>query len=214
MSHEDLTPDLLLRAYAAGIFPMAESRDDPRVFWVDPTDRGILPLDGFHMSRSLARDLRRGKWHASLNTAFPDVVEHCANRDETWINDTIRELYLSLHAMGAAHSLEVWEGDTLAGGVYGVALGGAFFGESMFSNRRDGSKAALAWLLDHLRRAGFILFDTQFITPHLVSLGAVEVPRNSYRQRLARALPLPVTLTAIELERDPQAVWQRMTQMS
>ena len=214
MSRDDLTPDLLLSAYAAGIFPMAESRDDPEVFWVDPTDRGVLPLDGFHLSRSMARRLKSGTFEATFNRAFSDVVAACADRPETWINPTIEALYAALHARGYAHSLEVWDGPDLAGGVYGVALGGAFFGESMFSRRRDGSKAALAWLVDHLKRAGFRLFDTQFITPHLASLGAIEIPRESYRTQLAAALVVPVRLHSLPLERDPQAVVQRMTQTS
>lgn len=214
MSGEDLSPELLLRAYRAGIFPMAESRDDPEVFWVDPVDRGILPLGGFRLSRSMAKTLRQGRFSASLDADFAGVLDGCAARDETWINDTIRELYLTLHRQGHAHSLEVWEDARLAGGVYGVALGGAFFGESMFSVTRDASKAALAWLVDHLARTGFRLFDTQFLTPHLASLGAIEIPRAAYRARLARVLPLPANIHALPLEPNPQSVVQRITQTS
>jgi len=183
-----LTAHHLLQAYAAGIFPMAESRDDPGVFWVDPQHRGILPLEGFHISRSLARRMRRGGYSLSLNTTFSGVVDACADRKETWINEEIRELYIALHEIGHAHSFEVWQQGRLAGGVYGVTLGGAFFGESMFSARTDGSKLALAHLVSHLRQCGFVLFDTQFLTPHLARLGAVEIPRAEYRLRLADAL--------------------------
>lgn len=183
-----LTPELLLRAYAHGIFPMAETRDSPEVFWVDPQMRGLLPLDGFHISRSLRRQIRRETYGITINRDFDKVVERCADRPETWINETIFGLYRQLHAMGFAHSVEVWDGETLAGGVYGVALGAAFFGESMFSHRRDASKVALAYLVDRLRLGGFALFDVQFLTEHLASLGAVEIPRDEYRFRLAKAL--------------------------
>jgi leucyl/phenylalanyl-tRNA---protein transferase len=158
------------------------------VHWVDPRLRGILPLDGFHHSRSLARTLRRWPHRVTVDTAFAEVVLACADRPETWINDTILDLYLALHTRGYAHSLEVWEGDDLVGGVYGVALGAAFFGESMFSRRTDASKLALAYLVHRLRAGGFTLFDTQFLTPHLASLGAVEIKRADYHRRLAAAL--------------------------
>lgn len=209
-----LPPELLLRAYAAGVFPMAGHRDDPEVFWVDPPWRGVLPLDGFHLSRSLARRMRRGGYAISLDADFAGVVDGCADRPETWISAPIREVYLELHARGAAHSLEVWQEGTLAGGVYGVALGRAFFGESMFSRRRDGSKLALAHLVDHLRRCGFSLFDTQFITDHLARLGAVEIDRAVYRARLAEALSGEADIGAVPLERDPAQVVQRITQTS
>lgn len=191
-----LTPQLLLRAYAAGVFPMAESRDDPEIFWVDPRFRGVIPLDGFHVSRSLARRVRRGGLRATWNTAFEAVLRGCAARDETWINAEIATLYTALHRMGHAHSVEIWQGDALAGGVYGVALGGAFFGESMFSARPDGSKLALAALVGVLRAGGFALLDTQFLTPHLASLGGVEIPRATYRARLRAALERPADLPA------------------
>ncbi|MCC5974628.1 MAG: leucyl/phenylalanyl-tRNA--protein transferase [Rubellimicrobium sp.] len=179
---------MLLDAYAAGIFPMAEGRDDPAIFWVDPKRRGVFPLDRFHISRSLARRIRKGGFQIRFDTAFADVVHACADRDETWINATIFDLYLALYAAGHAHCAEVWEDGTLVGGVYGVTLGAAFFGESMFSRSTDASKLALAWLVDRLRAGGFILFDTQFLTPHLASLGAIEIPRATYRARLAHAL--------------------------
>lgn len=186
-----LDPDLLLQAYAMGIFPMAEGRDDPQVHWVDPRRRGIFPLDGFHISRSLVRLIRRWNFTIRTNTAFEAVVDACAARDETWINAPIRSAYLNLHRRGHAHSLEVWAGGQLAGGVYGVTLGAAFFGESMFSAHSGGSKVALAFLIHRLRAGGFRLFDTQFLTPHLASLGAVEIPRAEYHRRLAEAIALP-----------------------
>lgn len=183
-----LSPELLLRAYAAGVFPMSQAQDDPRVFWVDPERRGILPLDGFHLSRSLRKTLLKTRFHLTLDMDFEGVVRGCAARDETWINDTIFRGYFALHRLGYAHSIEVWDGDELVGGVYGVTLGRAFFGESMFSRATDASKIALATLVAHLRQTGFQLFDTQFTTDHLVSLGAIEVPRATYHEMLDTAL--------------------------
>jgi leucyl/phenylalanyl-tRNA--protein transferase len=209
-----LKPELLLQAYAAGVFPMAESRDDPDVFWVDPRQRGVLPLDGFRISRSLARTIRRGAFRITFDAAFAEVIDGCAARDETWINATIRRLCLSLHALGSAHSVEVWDGEALVGGVYGLTLGGAFFGESMFSTRTDASKVALAYLVDRLRGAGFALFDTQFITPHLASLGAVEIPRAEYRTRLAAAIDVRAQFPSRAPVPSPQELLQRMTQTS
>ncbi|OYU37607.1 MAG: leucyl/phenylalanyl-tRNA--protein transferase [Pseudorhodobacter sp. PARRP1] len=182
-----LTPDILLRAYGIGIFPMAESRDDPAIHWVDPKRRGVFALEGFHISRSLAKHILTADCHVSVNTAFAEVVAACADRPETWINAEITALYTALHQMGHAHSLEVWQGDALIGGVYGVTLGAAFFGESMFSRQTNASKTALAYLVHRLRAGGFQLFDTQFLTPHLASLGAVEIPRAEYQRRLAVA---------------------------
>ena len=214
MSDRSLTPDLLLAAYAAGVFPMAESEDDPNLFWVDPQDRGVLPLDGLHLSRSLGRRMRSGQYRATLDQAFEAILDGCADRDETWINGTIRRLVLELHRIGHAHAFGVWQDERLVGGMYGLALGGAFFGESMFSRDTDGSKMALAWAVDHLRRCGFTLFDTQFLTAHLASLGAVEIPRATYRARLQQALDLTADIHRVALERDPQAVVQRITQTS
>lgn len=214
MSDRSLTPELLLAAYSAGVFPMAETRDDPEVFWVDPQDRGVLPLDGFHMSRSLVRRMQCGRYRASLDHAFEEILDGCADRDETWINDTIRELMQSLHASGHAHAFGVWQDDQLVGGMYGLALGGAFFGESMFSRATDGSKMALASAVAHLRRTGFVLFDTQFLTPHLASLGAIEIPRTVYRAQLARALDVSANIRSVAFETNPQAVVQRITQTS
>ncbi|MEO0989648.1 MAG: leucyl/phenylalanyl-tRNA--protein transferase [Pseudomonadota bacterium] len=192
----EITADLLLRAYISGIFPMAETRDDTEIFWVDPRRRGIFPIGGFHASRSLRRRIRSEVFSATTDRAFPAVVSACADRDETWINPQIEELYSQLHAMGHAHSLEVWEDTRLVGGVYGVAIGAAFFGESMFSYRTDASKIALAYLTDRLQRTGFRLFDTQFLTPHLKSLGAVEVSRTEYHGLLRSALARPADFTA------------------
>ncbi len=191
--HPDLTPETLLRGYAMGIFPMAENRDDVEIHWVDPRRRGIMPLDGFHVSRSLARHIRRAGVTVTVDRAFDAVVTACADREETWISRQIQTLYRALHVAGFAHSLEVWECDALVGGVYGVKLGSAFFGESMFSRRTDASKLALAWLVDRLRAGGFTLFDTQFLTPHLASLGGVEVPRAVYHRMLQDALPRSAT---------------------
>ena len=214
MDGGSLTADMLLRAYALGVFPMAESREDPEVFWVDPRWRGIFPLDAFHISRSLARHIRRGGFEVSVNRDFDGTLRGCADRPETWINDTIFRLYTTLHARGFAHSLEVWEDGALVGGVYGVTLGAAFFGESMFSRRPNASKVALAYLVDRLRLGGFQLFDTQFITAHLRSLGAVEIPRAEYRRRLAEALARPADFIRPALPADPQELLQRSTQMS
>ncbi len=208
----DITPDDLLLAYGAGIFPMAEARTDTEIFWVDPVERGVLPMNGFHISKSLARVIRKEEFAVSADTAFAGVVDGCADRSETWINDTIRGLYAALHHRGAAHSIEVWHDGKLMGGVYGVVLGGAFFGESMFSRRPNASKVALAYLVDRLRVGGFTLFDTQFITPHLASLGAVEIPRDQYRALLAMAVQVDARFE--QPIPSAQEMLQRMTQTS
>lgn len=209
-----LTPDLLLNAYASGVFPMAENRDDPDVFWVDPQFRGVIPLDDFRISRSLAKTLWRAPFQITLNTAFEQVVTGCADRPETWINDTIFDLYRALHARGDAHAIEIWDGPDLVGGVYGITIGGAFFGESMFSRRRDASKVALAYLVDHLSRCGFVLFDTQFITDHLASLGAIEIPRKAYQAALSQALQVDANFLNITVITDAYALLQRNAQTS
>ncbi|QUS35546.1 leucyl/phenylalanyl-tRNA--protein transferase [Falsirhodobacter algicola] len=183
-----LTAGILLRAYAMGAFPMAESRSSQDITWVEPFHRGIFPLDGFHISRSLSKAIRRADYEIRVNHGFTAVMNACADRPETWINDEIIRLYGNLHAMGHAHSLEVWANGALVGGTYGVTLGGAFFGESMFSRRANASKIALAWLVHRLRAGGFVLFDTQFLTAHLATLGAVEIPRAEYQRRLRLAL--------------------------
>lgn len=207
-----VTPELLLHAYRSGIFPMAERRDDPEIFWVDPRQRGILPIDGFHVSRSLAKRLRRGDYTVTLTTAFGDVIDGCADRSETWINAEIRQLYLELSQRGHAHSLEVWQGDALVGGVYGVSIGRAFCGESMFSRITDGSKIALSWLIAHLRQCGYTLFDTQFLTPHLASLGAIEIPRAQYHARLSEALEGHADAASRPLPRDGVEVVDHLKQ--
>lgn len=209
-----VTPELLLQAYRAGIFPMAEHRDDPEIFWVDPRRRGVFPLNGFHISRSLAKSLRRDAYRVTRNMAFSDVIDACADRAETWINGDIRTLYQELHRSGDAHSIEVWIGDRLVGGVYGVTIGAAFCGESMFSRERDASKIALAWLVDLLRRTGFVLFDTQFLTSHLASLGAIEITRTDYRMQLAKAVSQKADFTGAPLATTGQEVVQRNTQTS
>ncbi|WP_127114250.1 leucyl/phenylalanyl-tRNA--protein transferase [Shimia sediminis] len=210
----DITPDLLMRAYAMGIFPMSEHRDDPEIFWVDPHRRGVFPLDGFHISRSLAKALRRDDYQVTLDTDFEGVVDGCADRADTWINDEIRRLYSALHARGQAHSIEVWRQGDLIGGVYGVTQRTAFFGESMFSGATNGSKIALAWLIAHLSARGFTLFDTQFITPHLASLGAIEISRKEYHLLLDRARMGDVTFGHSLAESSGAEVLQRNTQMS
>ncbi|MDC0736885.1 leucyl/phenylalanyl-tRNA--protein transferase [Cognatishimia sp. SS12] len=214
----EITPSMLMRAYAMGVFPMSEHRDDPDIFWVDPKRRGVLPLDQFHISRSLARRMRKGGYRASLNRDFEAVLNGCAARDDTWINGEIHRLYMDLHQMGKAHSLEVWQEDTLIGGVYGVTLGAAFFGESMFSGATDGSKIALAFLVHHLNRCGFTLFDTQFLTPHLASLGAVEIPRAAYHAALDMAVRKKADIMAYSLAGASEvlaaSVVQRNTQIS
>ncbi len=187
-----LTPDLLLRAYAIGIFPMAESRVDPELHWIDPDMRGILPLDKFHVPRKLRAKLRRGDFEVRCDTAFHDVIQGCAepgeNRPDTWINPVIEQLYSELYELGFAHSVECWRDGELVGGLYGVSLGAAFFGESMFSRATDASKVALVQLVLRLRRGGFQLLDTQFNTQHLSRFGAEEIPREAYRQLLTKAV--------------------------
>jgi leucyl/phenylalanyl-tRNA--protein transferase len=211
---EMLTPEILLRAYAAGVFPMAEGRDDPEVFWVDPRLRGVMPLSGFHISRSLAKHMVRAPFEIRIDSDFNAVVQGCADRDETWINAPIAELYTALHRTGYAHALEVWEGDTLVGGVYGVTLGAAFFGESMFSRRKNASKIALAYLVHRLQVGGFELFDTQFVTPHLTSLGAQEISRAQYHAQLQQALGREADFMAAPAMPPVQEVIQRSTQTS
>ena len=183
-----LDPRILLRGYAAGIFPMADSRDAEEIFWVEPRSRAILPLRRFRPSRSLARRVKSGQFSVTCDTAFAEVVRACAMRGETWINADIERATLGLHAAGQAHSIECWENGELVGGLYGVRLGRAFFGESMFSRRTDASKVALAWLVARLRLGHFLLLDCQFMTDHLASLGAVTVKRDLYVALLSGAL--------------------------
>jgi leucyl/phenylalanyl-tRNA--protein transferase len=183
-----LDPDLLLRAYSIGVFPMSDSRDAKDLYWVEPKRRAILPLHAFHLSRSLRKTLRSGAFKVTSDRAFGEIVRLCADREDTWINAEIEASYLRLHEAGRAHSIEVWEGDRLAGGLYGVRLGTAFFGESMASLRPDASKVALAWLVARLIVGGFRLLDCQFMTPHLKSLGAIEIDQKDYLALLDSAL--------------------------
>jgi leucyl/phenylalanyl-tRNA--protein transferase len=183
-----LDPRLLLQGYASGIFPMADSRDAHELFWVEPRNRAILPLEGFHVSHSLRRTLRSDRFAVTRDRDFAGVIAACADREETWINAPLEEAMLALHRSGQAHSIEVWEAGALAGGLYGVRLGRAFFGESMFSRRTDASKVALAWLVARLRVGHFTLLDCQFMTGHLASLGAITIPRDAYVALLSAAL--------------------------
>jgi leucyl/phenylalanyl-tRNA--protein transferase len=188
----DITPEVLLKAYACGIFPMAESADDPALYWIEPEKRGIIPLDRFHLSSRLARTVRSDRFVVTVNRDFEGVIDGCAapqfDRPRTWINRRIRNLYLKLHERRHCHSIEVYEGDALVGGLYGVTLGRAFFGESMFHLARDASKVALVHLVARLRAGGFRLLDTQFVTDHLKTFGAVEVPRRQYHKLLEASL--------------------------
>jgi len=186
-----ITPEVLLRAYACGIFPMAESAEDPTLFWVEPEMRGVIPLDGFRVSSRLGRTVRSGVFTVTVDTAFKAVIAGCAapqpGREDTWINARIRDLYIGLHEIGHGHSVEVWQNDELVGGLYGVSLGRAFFGESMFHHARDASKVALVHLVARLIAGGFALLDAQYVTEHLRSFGAVEIPRRRYRTLLDKA---------------------------
>lgn len=188
----ELTPELILRAYAAGIFPMAEDAASADLFWVSPEMRGILPLDGFHISKSLRKTLRTREFSVRIDTDFEAIIDGCAtegeDRDSTWINPEIRRLYGELFRRGFVHTVEVWADGELVGGLYGLALGAAFFGESMFHRVTDASKIAMAHLVERLNAGGFRLLDTQFVTAHLQSLGGIEIPREAYDVRLADAL--------------------------
>ena len=187
-----LTPELLLTAYSQGVFPMAETRDDPNLFWVSPETRGVLPLDGFHVSHRLARTVRSDRFEVRIDTAFADVMRACAapaaGREESWINAEILAVYTALHERGHAHSVECWRDGQLVGGLYGVNLGSAFFGESMFMRERDASKVALVHLVARLIKSGFTLLDAQFLTEHLARFGAIAIPRAAYMKLLAAAL--------------------------
>jgi len=209
----EITPALLVQAYKVGVFPMAEDAQSDALFWVDPPLRGILPLDDFHTSRSLKKRINTVSYEASFNQCFSRVMAGCAARDVTWINGPITSLFTELHNQGLAHSIEIWRGSQLVGGVYGLALGGAFFGESMFSIARDGSKIALFALTNRLKQAGFTLFDTQFLTPHLETLGGIEISRARYHQLLHAALQVQVDPMALE-PCQRYSLTQPITQMS
>ncbi|MDS7596861.1 leucyl/phenylalanyl-tRNA--protein transferase [Agrobacterium tumefaciens] len=193
--NNDITVDILLRAYSVGLFPMADSADDPELFWVEPEMRGIIPLDDFHVSKSLGKAIRKQPFDIRFDTDFIGVMAGCAeeapDRPSTWINRTIRNLYTQLHQIGHAHSVEAWEGDALVGGLYGVSLGSAFFGESMFSRRTNASKICLVHLVARLRAKGFTLLDTQFTTDHLKTFGAIDVPKAEYVKMLEAAVNRP-----------------------
>ncbi len=192
MESLDITPEMLLQAYAVGVFPMAEDRDDQELFWLDPKMRGIIPFESFHIPRRLKKTIRQQKYNVTFNVDFSAVMAGCAeeteSRPQTWINDQILSLYTSLHIKGRAHSVEVWDEDRLVGGLYGIALGGAFFGESMFSRARDTSKIGLVHMMARLNFAGFTLMDTQFLNDHLMQFGAIEIPRDEYKRKLEDAL--------------------------
>lgn len=209
-----LTADLLLSGYAQGIFPMAEGRETSELHWFEPKWRGVIPLDRFHISRSLAKLIRQERYSVRVNTAFHETVERCAARPETWINDALFSLYAKLHQENFAHSVEIWEGNSLVGGVFGIVLGGAFFGESMFSSRKNTSKLALAYAVDRLNAAGFALFDTQYLTPHLASLGGIEISRTVYKKQLATALVTPHRDFGTIVIPSGHQLLQRMTQTS
>jgi len=209
-----ITAELVLRAYAAGVFPMAEGAEGEEVFWVDPHRRGVLPLDSFHLSRSLKRRLLKSRYEVCIDGDFDAVIDACADRPETWINDTIRHLYVELNRIGYAHSVEVWVDGRLAGGLYGVRLAGAFFGESMFSRISDASKIALAYLVARLKVGGFVLLDIQFTTPHLESLGAHTVPKQIYQHMLDLALAKEADFHLFPADTSPAEVVQLITQTS
>src|SRR5690349_7487036 len=200
----EITPEVLLKAYACGIFPMAESADDNSLHWIEPPERGILPLDSFHLASRLARTVRSDRFTVTINRDFDAVIAGCAaphpGRGRTWINTRIRNLYRKLHERGHGHSIEVYDGDALVGGLYGVTLARAFFGESMFHTARDASKVALVHLVARLRAGGFLLLDTQLITDHLRTFGAIEIPREDYHKELEAALVGQADFAALPLD--------------
>jgi leucyl/phenylalanyl-tRNA---protein transferase len=215
---DEITPELLLRAYAAGIFPMAETRASGSVFWVDPRLRGILPLDGFHIPKRLKKTIRKKTFEVRCNTAFEQVIAACAEprpgHPDTWINDQIERAYTQLHHMGFVHCVECWQSGELVGGLYGVSLGGAFFGESMFSRATDASKVALVHLLTRLRAGGFVLLDVQFVTEHLQQFGVVEIPARDYLLRLEEALKVQAQFPAALSEEDSDAAVDSLLRQS
>lgn len=213
-----ITPDILLQAYRQGIFPMAETRDAIEIFWVEPKNRGIIPLDKFKISKSLMKTIRQEKFRVTIDTSFEKVMRLCgskiAGRDETWINDEIIELYSALFERGIAHSIEVWHLGKLVGGLYGLALGGGFFGESKFHLERDASKVALAYTVARLKTGGFKLFDIQFLTEHLSQFGATEIPKEAYKNRLEAALLIEADFNQLAEGADGAQVLQSIAQTS
>ena len=204
----------MIRAYASGIFPMSETATDEEVFWVRPEQRGVIPLDGFHISRSLRRKIRAQQFDIRTDTSFEAVVRGCADRSETWINPSLTRVYSDLFEMGVTHSVECWQGEELVGGIFGLSLGAAFFGESMFSRRTDASKIALAALVARLNAGGYLLFDTQFLTPHLATLGGVEISREDYQHRLGKALTGKGEFYSLSDPLSAEAILHFSTQMS
>ena len=209
-----LSPEVLLFAYQQGLFPMAESRNAKKIQWIQPKKRGIFQLGNFHISKSLRRVILKKDYSITINSCFPKVMEKCADRSETWINDDIYNCYCKLHEDGFANSVEVWRNSHLIGGVYGVTIGAAFFGESMFSEAANGSKIALAYLHDRLLKAGFLLFDTQFLTEHLASLGAIEISQAQYLVKLEKALNKNATFLDINYSSDVETIAHRSTHRS
>lgn len=214
----ELTTDLLLKAYASGLFPMAETAASKELYWVEPKLRGILPLEGVHVPRRLARTMKQTPYDVRVDTAFRDVMHQCAkpcaNRKDTWINPEILRLYGELHDLGCAHSVECWSGRSLVGGLYGVRLGGAFFGESMFHRATDASKIALIYLVARLRVGGFHLLDTQFTTQHLEQFGVIEISQAAYQDRLMDALPIQGDFYRLSSDASPEVILQSVTQRS
>lgn len=213
-----ISPDTILRAYASGVFPMAEDGESDDLFWVDPKMRGIIPLDQFHLSRRLSKSIRQGTFRITRDQAFAQVMRACAapgnDRQRTWINKRIITIYTELHQLGHAHSIECWQDDKLAGGLYGVSIGAAFFGESMFHTETDASKVALAALVGRLRAGGYKLLDIQFITAHLKQFGAREISRADYLTRLAHAIELKADFYSLAEEAESDDLLQAITQTS
>ncbi len=215
-----ITADLIIHAYAQGIFPMAETATSTDVYWVDPEMRGIIPLDQFHLPRKLARTIRKAPFEVKTDTAFIKVIEGCAavmtdkGRQETWINDQIIGLYAQLYDQGFVHTVECWQDGELVGGLYGVSIGGAFCGESMFHRVTDASKVALAYLVARLKAGGYCLLDTQFITPHLSQFGGIEIPRYEYKMRLAQALEIDGDFYSMGRDAGPETILQSLTHTS
>jgi leucyl/phenylalanyl-tRNA---protein transferase len=205
-----ITPQILLRAYAAGVFPMAESADDPSLYWVEPDERGVIPLDALHVSRSLRKSVRQQHYEIRVDTDFPAVIAACAaesaTRDDTWINQRIISLYCQLHKLKCAHSIEAWRDGQLVGGLYGVKIGAAFFGESMFSRATDASKVALVHLVARLKFGGFQLLDTQFVNPHLLQFGTQAVKKPDFQVLLEKALSNDADFHAFHLDANADAV--------
>ncbi|MGB0507938.1 MAG: leucyl/phenylalanyl-tRNA--protein transferase [Pikeienuella sp.] len=209
-----LTPDILLRAYASGVFPMAESAQSDELMWIDPELRGIIPLNDFHLPKSLRKTIRRADFKVRVDADFEGTIDACAQREATWINAEIRRLYIALHRMGYAHSVEVYSENEMVGGLYGVRIGAAFFGESMFSTATDASKIALVYLVARLKIGGFTLLDTQFVTSHLAGFGATEIPREQYKSQLHSAIMQQADFDELDEGVPPYEVAQLSTQIS